>query len=942
MIDPPNGKPAPHHPIAPVTVPLADAVSLRGASDSVEGLVRFILLQLAIVPSASGMRVLLAGGVSELLLAARFLPRTSIVTHEMLIDPSKIQEALAACGRAAVVILPGLPGTAARSLVDAAIAQGACIVDAAGVCDTSGTTIYVHGSSAHLRTRRRELDFVPDLVPMRAFSITARRWGAQAHMDDGGMLPARCSLDELIGLREADLIESWTPTASAPNRPSLRIPVGIGSSGTTALDLISDGPHVLVAGTTGSGKSEFLRTLVAGAAASHTPDRLTFLFMDFKGGSGLEPLAGLPHCVGLVSDLEGGMDRTLISLRAELVRRERQLAATRCADLDEYSSRGSDHEPLPRLVIVIDEFRMLIDQAPDALAELMRVATIGRSLGLHLVMATQRPQGAVSADIRANVGCVIALRVAGEAESRDVIGSPSAAHIPALVPGRALISVAGADPLPFQTASLGLAGQRAQRTRIVRAEQWMSSTSHDDSASPRASSAQAAAPFVADVLRAWRTLGGRAPRRPVAAPLPASARPPGPVEGTLIPLGIADSPHQQRTGVLNWDPENDGHLALIGEAAGGSSSALSAITAQLAAGQRERHLYLLDADGGLEGLQCHARVGAYVNLQDARRAARVIARLVEEGGNRRARPMPNGISARVNQPSDVTFQSEIENRPEAGRPAAQGSSASASSPCGPTLILVVAGWGSWIAAFRQGQPWVEDALLELVRGGPACGIVVLVAGARELVSSRAIAGLPGRLYFPRGTTDEARYDWPKVPSTAWEAGRAIASGVISPETAVAVQCFDALPVSSPPSSGSSYGSRTLLSSRSPGQPADSLPFRIVPLPRLAVAAEIADRRNGRRNAAVRTRPLSLFLTVGLAGDEADPLALRVRRGELLLVLGAPGSGKSSFLAALPAMNPELRWHRASSARSSSDAASAASRDVSSTLLPVLLVDDAER
>ncbi|XAZ30390.1 FtsK/SpoIIIE domain-containing protein [Paenarthrobacter ureafaciens] len=181
-----------------------------------------------------------------------------------------------------------------------------------------------------------------------------------------------------------------------------------------------------------------------------------FLFIDFKGGSGLGPLERLPHCAGLVTDLGGqGMKRVLESLRSEIRYREEAFHAGGVADIKDYRPPASGSVgPIPRLVLVIDEFRMLVDEEPAALRELMRIAAVGRSLGLHLVMATQRPQGALTADIRANVTTSIALRVQSEAESTDIIKTGVAAGIPVRLPGRAFLARAFGAPEEFQSASV--------------------------------------------------------------------------------------------------------------------------------------------------------------------------------------------------------------------------------------------------------------------------------------------------------------------------------------------------------------------------------------------------------------------------------------------------------------------------------------------------------
>ncbi|MGT2461181.1 FtsK/SpoIIIE domain-containing protein [Sinomonas atrocyanea] len=488
-------------------------------------------------------------------------------------------------------------------------------------------------------------------MPAAAFEAAARRAGRSAPVAEHSGIPDRCGLDELARLDAGGIAAAWARSSLGEG---VTVPLGRSERGTVLLDLVAHGPHLLVAGTTGSGKSEFLRTLVAAAAATHSPGRLTFLLVDFKGGSGLEPLAGLPHCVGLVTDLAGGgMDRALASLRAELKRRERMLGRVRAADVVDYARLADD---LPRLVLVVDEFRMLVEEAPAALAELMRIATVGRSLGMHLVMATQRPQGALSADIRANVATSIVLRMQHDAESSDVLGSPLAARIPAGRPGRAYLAVGGDEPLAFQSASLGLSTAAPAAVRIADAHGWPEDEGADALEVPP-TPAEAARPLVEAARTAWAAAGGAPVRKPVAPPLPdeltvaeaaaCSARsrgadtpagmPAGRGRHTLrdrIHLGLVDVPHEQRLAPLDWDPSAHGHLALVGPPAAGGAGALSAVVGQLADGGAVRHLYLLDGDGSLAGWRDHPRVGAHVSLGDLRRAARVVARLGEECAQR--------------------------------------------------------------------------------------------------------------------------------------------------------------------------------------------------------------------------------------------------------------------------------------------------------------------
>ena len=251
----------------------------------------------------------------------------------------------------------------------------------------------------------------------------------------------------------------------AGRRGSTRAVIGACYDGPFGIDLARDGPHGLVAGTTGAGKSELLQTLIASLACANRPDEMTFVLVDYKGGSAFKDCAHLPHVTGMVTDLDAHLtQRALASLSAELTRRERVLAAAGAKDIEEYAERGSRqprYRPLPRLVIVIDEFASLVRDLPDFVTGLVGIAQRGRSLGIHLILATQRPSGVVSADIRANTNLRIALRVTDAAESADVIDAPDAAQISRATPGRGYVRLGHASLVPFQAGRIG--GRRAGR-----------------------------------------------------------------------------------------------------------------------------------------------------------------------------------------------------------------------------------------------------------------------------------------------------------------------------------------------------------------------------------------------------------------------------------------------------------------------------------------------
>ena len=234
----------------------------------------------------------------------------------------------------------------------------------------------------------------------------------------------------------------------------IRCYLGVSSGGSLNIGLSEHGPHWLLGGTTGAGKSQLLRSLVLSAALRYPPERLGLILVDFKGSAGLGPLAQLPHALSVLSNFDvSAVERALEFLRADIHRREVDLQALGVNSYRDYlaSCQAAITTPrYPELLIVVDEFRMLIDSMPDAMAELMRIATIGRSLGLHLVLATQRPQGAISQDIRANIATSICLRVASAQDSYNLLEHESAAYISAAHPGAGYMRLPDGRSLPFR------------------------------------------------------------------------------------------------------------------------------------------------------------------------------------------------------------------------------------------------------------------------------------------------------------------------------------------------------------------------------------------------------------------------------------------------------------------------------------------------------------
>ncbi|MFC7432713.1 MULTISPECIES: FtsK/SpoIIIE domain-containing protein [unclassified Agrococcus] len=366
--------------------------------------------------------------------------------------------------------------------------------------------------------RSGERSCTPALVSLREAAAGAARL-AEAAAAAG--LGGQAALPSLVHL--ADL---------AQEAPGVLPATFLAGPDPLTIDLAVDGPHAVVGGTTGSGKSELLVAWIAALARRHDPSELAVLLVDFKGGASFEALRDLRHCVGVVTDLdEHGAERAIESLRAEIRHRERTLQSQGVRSIEEASGLG-------RLVIVVDEFAAMLHELPDLLRLFADVAARGRSLGMHLVLCTQRPAEAVRDGVLANCGVRISLRVPDEADAIAVTGVPDAAHMRLDERGRCVVRIAGHATMHAQAAL----AEPALLERVVA----------DSHAHP-------------------------APRRPWCDPLPAripAASLPDLSDdaGDALVLGLVDRPAAQRVDPLAWRPGVDGPLLALGAAASGKSA----------------------------------------------------------------------------------------------------------------------------------------------------------------------------------------------------------------------------------------------------------------------------------------------------------------------------------------------------------------------------------
>ncbi|MBC9822741.1 FtsK/SpoIIIE domain-containing protein [Terrabacter sp. MAHUQ-38] len=715
---------------------------------------------------------------------------------------------------------------------------------------------------------------VPDLPSTGWLESVSRAMAplvdATPHVGSGA-LPREVSFAELHRAAGLDpltvdgFVDAWTGSVRPP-----RALLGRTRDGRLEVDLAADGPHVLVGGTTGSGKSELLQTLVAGLAVTNRPDELAFVLVDYKGGSAFSECARLPHTVGLVTDLDAHLTtRALTSLDAEMKRRERLLARAGAKDLDDYRRQAAVRRELPRLarlVIVVDEFKALSDEFPDFIAGLVRVAALGRSLGLHLVLATQRPAGIVSADMRANISLRIALRVRDRTDSDDVIDAPDAAGLDVRTPGRACLRSGDGVLTTVQTAYLGHppphGPEDAAPVRVLVHDLLHGPASADHGSADDVDLPSELTALVDAANGAAGRLGIEPAAAPWLSPLPqvvtmsdllSPQDDPLATGAPRVLLGLVDVPREQRRDVLSWQVGTGGHLGIAGGPRSGRSSALVAIALGLAvsAEPMDVHVHVLQGTAGpcarLAGLP---HVGSVTTAIDPALTRRLVTRLLRQ--------------------------------------------VDGDEPGPRHTIVIVDGWEAVedrLGSVDHGAP-VED-LYRLLRDGPAAGVHVVVGGGRALLSGR-LPGLLGQrlvLHMPDPLDLTLAGADPSLAAVTRPPGRAVelpsghevqlavpGLGPSPEETGEAINAVRDAHRNHPVSSSSWSASGA------------SRPWRIAPLPSHIELVDVPDLPD------VRDHP-DAALVLGVGGDEAAPLAIDSRHRRFL-VAGTSRSGRSTALAAI--------------------------------------------
>ncbi|MFG2939774.1 FtsK/SpoIIIE domain-containing protein [Streptomyces sp. NPDC048282] len=727
--------------------------------------------------------------------------------------------------------------------------------------------------------------------------------------DAGAALPSSARLLNLLGLPDptgADVERIWqaggATTAAA---------IGVAADGPFVLDIRRDGPHALVAGTTGAGKSELLQTIIASLAMANRPDALNYVLIDYKGGSAFMDCARLPHTVGMVSDLDAHLtERALASLAAELHRRERILFEAAAKDIEDYNDTRRlrpELEPMPRLVLVIDEFASLVAELPDFIAGLVDIARRGRSLGVHLVLATQRPAGVVSADIRANTNLRIALRVTDASESQDVIDAPDSGAIAKSTPGRMYVRSGAQSLVGVQSARIG--GRRPATGRTG-PKATLTPLPWNAYSRPLPKQAQAdddgtmvtdLAVLVDAVRDGAARMGFGAQRSPWLPPLAeqvtlaelesygsgasggsGATRASGAsgasgaaawADVAPVPYGLIDQPARQSRTPLVLDVVHGEHTLLLGGARSGRSTALRTLAGSLARATSPHDVHLYGIDCGSNALLPLMRlphVGAVVTRDEPDRVRRLIDRLLAEIARRQRLLAMEGASSAAEQRATAAPEDRL-----------------------PWMVLLLDSWEGFASTFESyNYGSLLEAVQRMFREGSAVGLKVVMTADRSGLSGHVSSAFADRLVL--------RFADPNDYSTAGLQPREVPKNM-PPGRALRItdtgveETQIGLLAEEPAGQAQVRALREIAEearARYARIPVGRRPLRVDALPSRITASEALALD------ADFTPPSRLWALVGVGGDELHPVGIDLEEnGPGFVIAGPPKSGRSTALLA---------------------------------------------
>ncbi len=810
-------------PDLPVAVSLRafGLISVNGPADRVRAMARAMIAQLATLQSPDDVRIAVCAGTNtvgdwEWL---KWVPhalsdetdavgQVRLVRDDLLSIEARLGDTLsnrprfgtdaAPDGPHLVVVLDGgrVPPEAQLA---AGLVHGVTVIDLRGVLPTeysSGalrlelrkdTVSVVRSEGPSGETTRSALGTPDGLSTVE--SATLARCMTRFRMSSGSsdndpidLLSVDMTLPDLLRLGDPHTIDTdatWRPRAT---RDRLRVPIGVGPTGHPIdLDIKESaqggmGPHGLVIGATGSGKSELLRTLVLGLAVTHSPEVLNFVLVDFKGGATFASMDVLPHTSAVITNLEDELilvDRMKDAIAGEMVRRQEALrAAGNYSSLKDYEKareQGAALEPMPSLFIVVDEFSELLSAKPDFIDLFVMIGRLGRSLGVHLLLASQRLEEGKLRGLDTHLSYRVGLRTFSAMESRTVLGVGDAYELPS-APGHGYLKEASEGLVRFRAAYVSAPYKRGQTAAGI---------GHSDSASagqilpyevahmeprhepePETSSPEPEATGPSDTLMeimVERLKGQGSPARQVWLPPldespPLNALLPPLVETEFglrpehwdgsrllqVPVAVEDKPFEQRRDPL-WMNLASSHAVVVGGPQSGKSTLLRNMICGLALTHTPQQVqfYCLDFGGGtLTGLSDLPHVGSVATRMDQEKLRRTIAEMNALIDAREA----HFTSKRID--SMNTYRRMVASGAESGDGFGD-------------VFLVIDGWGT----IRQDYEKMESQITQIATRGLGFGVHVVVSIQRWMELRPALRDLIGqRLELRLGDPAESDVD----------------------------------------------------------------------------------------------------------------------------------------------------------------------------------------
>ncbi|ADZ85438.1 type VII secretion protein EssC [Cellulosilyticum lentocellum] len=697
-------------------------------------------------------------------------------------------------------------------------------------------------------------------------------------------LPKSITLLETMSAKRVEDVDVLNKWRANKTYNGMGVPIGARAGGELFnLDMqayeTSHGPHGLVAGTTGSGKSELLQSIIISLAINFHPHDVVFVLIDYKGGGMADVFKGMPHLVGTITNLGGNQTtRALVSIKSELKRRQAIFSAHEVNNIDKYQKlyhAGKAKEPLPHLIMIADEFAELKAEQPDFMKELVSAARVGRSLGVHLILATQKPAGVVDDQIWSNSRFKICLKVQDETDSRDVIKRPDAAMIKE--PGRGYIQV-GNDEIfemfqsTFSGADYDPDGQASKKSKGKKklfkvnldgrsAQIYPTDQEHVDK-SERDSQLKAMVEYITAVAKENQIEALKGPWLPPLAETiyldevldyikPEEDKQKevwqNQNEELIATIGIEDDPKGQKQEALALNFTSEGNLIIYGAAGTGKTTLIEGIVMSLAYrySPQQFSLYIMDFGGGtLKKYEQMPHCGGVMSIEDEDKINQFmlfIFRMMEERKEAMAQHFVANIQA-YNKMSEQKF---------------------------PYIILVIDNYFALSETYEE----VDEKILTLSREGLKYGIYLIVTSNSPTLI-RYKFSINFKMAISLQLTDETEYSNVVGRTEGLVPDKVLGRGLIKVEYPVEFQAT--LP----------YGKeQTILDVVKYFNKMDGIK-KAVPIPQMPERISILK---------INQETSPDMLTIGLNQNDMLPVTIDLKTNIAIMVAGEVQTGKSTTL-----------------------------------------------